>query len=243
MPFSDIWLQGLSGLDLDPQVHSNLLQVAHEFYANLELSAPMEDILLVGSMAGFNWTEYSDIDVHLVVDFSLVDENIPLVKDYFNARRKIWNDLHDIFIHGHEVEIYVQDLPEENVSEGIYSLLDSYWLKTPEEHEVLVDHEKIAQKAEKYQEQIEALACSLELGIEGINARELYEAADALREEILLMRRASLQTEAGIYSEGNLVFKDLRNGGFIGQLIDVENEAYDKSFYLGVDLTRAMFRV
>ena len=51
----------------------------------------------------------SDIDLHILLDFKEVNDNVDLVKDYFNAVKALWNYLHDIRIKGYEVEVYVQD--------------------------------------------------------------------------------------------------------------------------------------
>ena len=55
------------------------------------------------------------------------------------AKKKIWNDEHDITIKGHEVELYVEDKDEENSSEGMYSVLDNTWHKQPKYQQPDID--------------------------------------------------------------------------------------------------------
>ena len=44
---------------------------------------------LTGSLANYNWSSFSDVDLHIIVDFSQIDENYELVKGFFdNARRE-----------------------------------------------------------------------------------------------------------------------------------------------------------
>ena len=45
----------------------------------------IEDLRLTGSLANYNWSEYSDVDLHLVVDFEKIDEDIELVKAFFDS--------------------------------------------------------------------------------------------------------------------------------------------------------------
>ena len=69
------------------------------------MPADIVDIRFTGSLANYNWSRYSDIDLHIVVDFSKIDDDADLVKAYFDSERMRWNDRHDIKINGFEVEI------------------------------------------------------------------------------------------------------------------------------------------
>ena len=91
------------------EIRENLLQIANDFFESLEIPpVKIHDIILTGSLANYNWSEYSDVDLHIVFDFFEVDENQELVKDYFNTKRMNWNKAHNIMIRDHEVEIYLQ---------------------------------------------------------------------------------------------------------------------------------------
>ena len=57
-----------------------------QFIENLELpGVDIIDIILTGSLANYNWSKYSDLDVHIVVDFRKVDENKPYLYNYEEA--------------------------------------------------------------------------------------------------------------------------------------------------------------
>ena len=44
------------------------------------------DILIVGSIASFNWSKYSDIDLHIITDFKAINDNTELVKNYLYSK-------------------------------------------------------------------------------------------------------------------------------------------------------------
>ena len=68
----EIW-QGAHGEDINPEVSRNLIQVAQDFFDGLKLEGiVVDDITFTGSLANYNYTKFSDIDLHLLVDFSKV---------------------------------------------------------------------------------------------------------------------------------------------------------------------------
>src|SRR4051812_42073768 len=87
-----LWENG--ELRLEVRVH--LLRIAREFYKFLALTGlHLVDVIFTGSNAAFNYTEHSDIDVHLIVDFE--KSGCPnLADNFFNAKRTLWNQSHDI---------------------------------------------------------------------------------------------------------------------------------------------------
>ena len=89
---------------LKPSVKSKLVEIANEFYDNLDLvKKALIDITFTGSLANYNYNKSSDIDLHLIVDFSKIDNNKFLVGEYFKAMSRDWNRLHEIKIKGYEV--------------------------------------------------------------------------------------------------------------------------------------------
>ena len=65
----------------------------------------IDDIQLTGSMANFNYTEYSDLDVHILLDFAKINHDEDLVKKALDGKRFVWNLRHDIKMGGHDVEV------------------------------------------------------------------------------------------------------------------------------------------
>ena len=83
---------------LNAVIRERLLEIADDIFTNLELPTEIVDILLTGSIAGFNWHALSDIDMHILLDFREIDENFDLVKDLLDAKRIQWNKTHKIMI-------------------------------------------------------------------------------------------------------------------------------------------------
>jgi len=100
---SKVWTEDKK---LNPEIRKQLLMMANDFFESLEVGdLEIDDIILTGSLANYNWSKYSDVDLHILVDFKDLDENVELVRDYFNAKKGIWNDAHDIRVHGFDVEM------------------------------------------------------------------------------------------------------------------------------------------
>ena len=119
--------------EINSEVREDLLKIAQDFYGSTDLQADVDDIILTGSLSNYNWSEkYSDYDLHILIDFSQVNESVELVKKYADSVKKIWNDEHDITIKGYEVEVYIQDVSEPHTSTGVFSLLNNKWKVKPE---------------------------------------------------------------------------------------------------------------
>lgn len=205
------------GLKLKPEIKEKLLQIGKDFYADTETDAPLKDILFVGSLANFNWSDTSDFDVHVVIDFKDVDENVELVEKLVNALKSKWNDEHDIHLKGHNVEVYIQDITKENRSSGVYSLIQDKWLTEPQKENVLIDKEKIQQKYNDYVRKINS----------GIKAQDI-EKLKTIVKDVYDMRQAGLD-KSGELSTENLVFKILRSRNYIEKLKTEINKLYDKA--------------
>ena len=126
---SDIWQ---NSNQLKEYIDEHLYKIAKNFFVGLELDRKLvKDITITGSIANYNWSSYSDIDLHILVDFSEVDENEKLVKHFFKNATMNWNRNHKITVKDHEVELYVQDSREPHHSTGVYSVKYDKWIKTP----------------------------------------------------------------------------------------------------------------
>ena len=191
---------------LRPDVQIKLLQIAKKFVGYLEIpNFQVLDVVLTGSMANYNWTKYSDFDLHIVTKYSDLQCD-DLAEAFYQAKKKIWNDSHDITIHGHEAELYVEDVEEPPVSAGMYSLLDDKWLKKPEYNPPTINDTAINQKVDSLIKQINS-------AIESEDAEDIKRLMTKIRK----MRRSGLDT-AGEFGTENLSFKVLRNLGYLNQL-------------------------
>jgi hypothetical protein len=201
---------------LNPEIKEKLLQIGKDFYADTETDAPLKDVLFVGSLANYNWSDTSDFDVHVVIDFKDVDGNVELVEKLVNALKSKWNDEHDIHLKGHNVEVYIQDVTKENRSTGVYSLMQDKWLSEPKKENIQIDKEKIQ---EKYNDTVRKINSA-------IKAQDINK-LKAIVKDVYDMRQAGLD-KSGELSTENLVFKILRNRNYIEKLKQEIINLYDK---------------
>jgi len=213
---------------LKPKIRSKLLIIADDFYDSLDLDfVDIKDVIFTGSLANFNWSNFSDIDLHLMLDFTEVDKNVDLVKNYFNSKKATWNDEHDIKIKGYDVEVYAQDVKEKHYSTGIYSILHNKWLIKPNPNEKIKDKNLIKQKASEYMNLIDSLETFYEKG----HYNYLIRKIDKIKDKIKKMRQSGLES-SGEFSNENLIFKVLRRTGYIEKLYDLQLRSYDRAFSL-----------
>jgi len=195
--------------------------VAQEFYNSLEVDAPLKDVRFTGSLANFNYTKHSDIDLHLIIDFSKVGENTALVKNYFDAKRSLWNNKHKILIKGYEIEVYVENYGETHISTGVFSLPNNRWIYEPSKHEGRIDRAGALKKADSVASEI----------IGALRSQDPLETLKRIKDKIRKMRSCGLE-KAGVFSIENLAFKLLRNGGSLDKLSSAITKEYDKQHSL-----------
>jgi len=218
------WLAG----KLNPKIAKRLKKIANEFIEGLEIDAEMEDLRLTGSLANYNWSKYSDVDLHIVVDFSKIDENTELVKGFFDGARMRWNDLHDITIYGHEVEIYVENVGEVHKSSGLYSIMNDNWIIEPAPDKIDYDYITARKKADG----IETEANLIEKIVDK-KPLVAVKSLDRLKDKIRRMRRAGLHSPEQEYSAENIAFKILRREETLDKINDLKYDAYDKVLSIG----------
>ena len=208
-----------SKLNIDKAVANRLKEIAKMFIKFLKIpDNSVTDIILTGSSVNYNWTSMSDIDLHIVVDMDKLTKDCPeYVAEYLQAKRKIWNDRHDIKIRGMEIELYPQDSKEVNVSSGFYSLKENKWLKVPKYEKPTVNDFAVKSKVSSLMDEIDDI---LDHGSP--------EDADRMRNTIAKIRKSGLSTKEGEFSVENLAFKTLRNNGYIQKLMDFSEKALDK---------------
>ena len=207
------------GSKLRPEVRYKLLAIAKQFIEYLDTpSFKLLDVYLRGSLANYNYTDYSDFDLHLVTDFDKLDCDI--TEAYYKAKKQIWNDQHDIIIRDHDVELYVEDNDEVSASETLYSVLDDRWIKEPNYNKPSFDTGAINHKVQDLITQIE----------DAIYSEDPTDLA-RLKDKILIMRKSGLSKE-GEYSVENLVFKILRNQKYIDKLNQALLAKQDSEFSL-----------
>jgi hypothetical protein len=218
--------------EFDEEIRQKLLQIASDFYNSLELDVPILDVQLTGSLANYNYTEYSDLDTHVIINFNQINEDVDLVKKALDGARFVWNQRHDIVIRGHDVELYIQDESEQHTASGLYSLKNGDWIRKPRYNPPEIDEKDVSLKEKEYVKEIlkmEQMVSDPNLSDEELRALEVR--AKKIKDKIQQGRKKCLAgPNASEFCVENLVFKNLRNTGMIEKLIDIASKAYDRSF-------------
>jgi hypothetical protein len=207
---------------LNPKIAKRLEKIATEFLDGLEIGAEMVDLRLTGSLANYNWSKYSDADLHIVVDFSKIDENTELVEDFFYGAIWRWNELHDITIYGHEVEIFVENVGHVTHSAGIYSIMNNDWVIEPDPDKIDFDYVTARKKADAIETEVNMIEKFAEQ-----KPRAALKSVERLKQKIRRMRKAGLHSPDQEYSAENIAFKILRREDTLTTLNDLKFGAYD----------------
>tara|TARA_Y100000033_G_scaffold31563_1_gene30133 strand:+ start:30 stop:737 length:708 start_codon:yes stop_codon:yes gene_type:complete len=195
---------------LRPEVREKLLQIGYKWaeFAKIPFEA-IKDMILVGGNANYNYTRFSDLDLHLVVDKSKIADCPELLDDYLRDKKKLWALVHDIKIYSHPVELYAQDendpLP---ANQGVYSIIKGEWILEPRQTEVNLSDPLLFRKIRAMVEKIDDL-------IE--NEADDSDVLRKLQKRIRDMRASAIQ-QGGEFALENLVFKELRNLGYLDKL-------------------------
>jgi hypothetical protein len=204
------------GGELKPEVISKLKDIARAFEEFVGVDLDVVDYTITGSNANYTWTEYSDLDLHLIIPGTPTDEQ----RELFTAKKALWAEQHNITIKGLPVETYIQGEDEPHHSTGVYSIVRDLWLVEPKKVKPQIDDAAVEAKKDGVMRDIETAMLSKDL----MKLR-------AVKEKITKMRRAGLE-RAGEWSVENLVFKILRNLGLIDQIAEKIRELEDQELSL-----------
>lgn len=232
------------GLELDPRARLRLLDIADDFWEFTNINwVKRKGIRLTGSICNYNWSKYSDIDLHIVVDFSEIDDRKDFVQEYFNSKKNEWNNEHsNLKIYGYPVELYVEDVDAETESGGIYDLEDNSWIKKPSADaikQIGLDKYEIKTKSAKLMTLIDDLQDEFNSTDDDAKLREIGKKAHRLLNRIKRMRKFGL-SRGGESDPLNIAFKVLRRSGYMDSLWELSSELYDKLNSIGVDESKIL---
>jgi len=215
-----IWSKGRMRDD----VRSRLMKVANSFIGTLDLddSVEVSDVTLTGSIANYNWSDFSDVDLHVRIKFDEVDENEKLVRNYFLAKKSLWNEKYKLDIGGIPIELYVENVGDTHVASGLYSVLTNKWLVKPKKRTLQVDLDDVKTKADGF---MSFLTLMRNLVKSGEYDRAL-SLESQVKDNLKRLRQAGLET-GGEFSVENLAFKSLRRSGYIKAIDDLATEAQE----------------
>lgn len=203
--------------ELKPEIRKILLKNAKAFidFSDVE-NLKFNDVVLTGSLANYNYTEDSDIDVHIILDFNQISSNKDFVGAFLKLKKQLWSEKLPIQVKGHEVEMYFQDANEPHHSSGTYSLIKNKWLRKPINKIINIDMGDVQLKASDIMNHIDELE-------DDMNEKNFVKKVDRLKDKIKKYRQHGLDEE-GEFSVENLVFKILRNTGYLKKLNDMKDE-------------------
>lgn len=232
---SDIFDKEGETFHLKKEIREKLLNISSEFLDYIDVDFFVHDIILTGSLANYNWSKYSDVDLHVLIDFDEFDGNDKsdsigihtIIKNFFDGKKNLWNNNTDIKIKGYEVELYVQDVDEPHVSSGVYSILNDEWVVEPKKIDSAfeLDEDLIIKKSEVFVKSIDKLE---ERSKDG---EDVSKEVDNLKDKIKKFRQSGLES-GGEFSYENLVFKLLRRNGYIEKLLGIKTSIRDKKLSL-----------
>lgn len=201
---------------LHDDVRKTLLLNAYEFIKFLKIdNLKVKDIIVTGSNANYNWCDYSDIDIHVIIDFDQISKNKDFLSEFFKTKKSLWEEKLQATIKGHDIELYVQDINEPHSSTGTYSILNNKWISKPIKKMISIDINNVKQKFHKFVDIINEI-------LEARDDDYLLKMLNKLKKKIKKYRESGLYN-LGEYSTENLVFKLLRMYGYIDKINKIIN--------------------
>ena len=220
-----IWEKKGNSYKMRSEVREKLLETSNIFIDFLGVDVVITDIIMIGSLVNYNWSKYSDIDLHVVVNFNQFPTNSQdLYIEFFDLKKVIFNQKHNIKLFGYDVECFVQKEDETTFSSGIYSILYDMWMNKPKKSGTeSIDKELLKEKAKKWMRIIDSLIDN----IEDEDPEEIKILVKKYKEKLKNFRNCGLEKN-GEMSLENLVFKLLRRNGYIEKLYDAPTKIIDK---------------
>jgi hypothetical protein len=201
---------------LDPAVVDKLKQIAEAFEEFVGIDLAVTDYTITGSNANYTWTQYSDLDLHIIISGEVSEE----ARELFSAKKALWGEQHNITIKGLPVEVYIQGESEPHHSTGVFSIARNEWVEEPKKVKPSVDDASVKAKLDSVMHDVQTAILSKDI-----------KKLRLVKEKLTKMRQSGLE-RAGEWSVENLVFKTLRNMGLIDQMTDLIRELEDQQLSL-----------
>ena len=221
-----IWLG--ENQKMNPKVRQNLLEIAYQFIDSFGLDVVIDDIIVTGSIANYNWSEYSDVDLHILVDYNQFPKEMKDVYvEYFDLKKIVFNQKRNLKMFGFDVEVFVEDNDVKGISGGLYSILNDEWIKKPQKEKFKVEKSDIIKNAKKWMRLIDNL-------IKHLNGEDIETIRNSVKviKDKLKKYRVSGLNKGGELGLENLVFKVLRRNGYIEKLYNIPMDIIDKKLSL-----------
>ena len=204
--------------EMRPEVRKQLLKIVSAFKKSLSIPIDIADVHVVGSNASYNYTDSSDLDVHIIANFSMLTASPEIAKAVYDSAKSDFNKAYDVSVHGIPVELYVEDIRSTVVSNGKYSILTNKWIKKPDAE--IVELPDVAEVASIWEEKAKRAIESASL-----------EQVKSVVNNLYLIRKNSIDVD-GEYGKGNALFKAIRSSGTMDKLKDTIKELQSKELSL-----------
>lgn len=220
-----IWEKKGSSYSMNPKVREKLLETANIFIDSLGVEVLVSDIIMIGSLTNYNWSKFSDIDLHIVVNYLQFPQNTKdLYVEFFDLKKVIFNQKHNIKMFGYDVECFVQDESEVTFSSGVYSLLYDDWVNKPQKINMkTIDKDLIKEKSKQWMRIIDGVIDN----IKDEKPDDVKKIVKKYKEKLKKFRNCGLEKDGEMALE-NLIFKLLRRNGYIEKLYSIPTNVIDK---------------
>lgn len=204
--------------EMRPEVRKQLLKIVSAFKKSLSIPIDIADVHVVGSNASYNYTDSSDLDVHIIANFSMLPASPEIAKAVYDSAKSDFNKAYNVSVHGIPVELYVEDIRSTVVSNGKYSILTNKWIKKPDAE--IVELPDVAEVASIWEEKAKR----------AIESDSLDQVKSVVN-NLYLIRKNSIDVD-GEYGKGNALFKAIRSSGTLDKLKDTIKELQSKDLSL-----------
>jgi hypothetical protein len=210
------------GDKLKPELQKQMLKIAQDFFSELNTppNVKIKDVIFTGSLANYNWSKFSDVDIHVIIDYKEVNDDPQFTKQLLDAFK-------NLSINNFEVELYLQNGKDKLQANPIYSLLKNKWVLKPQKEKVIINRNTIKTKALDFIEQLK----SIKTDYKEQKYNNVISKTDKLIAKIKKYRQSGLEN-GGEYSLENLVYKVLKRTSFLDILFNIKNKAYDQEMSL-----------
>lgn len=206
----EFWENGI----LRPNISKVLKGISDKFIKFLSISSVPEDIILTGS---FVTNTEGSIDIHVLLDFSKLDQNSELMLEFFITKMALWNFKYNVKFKGRPVEFYVENIGNENAYRFAYSIIDNVWIRRGNGS---MDVEGAYKKAYLLMEMIDIITG---IGIEDNKLKKI---------EVVIKKLLDFKSNNNENSSERLAFNLLKNNGYIKKLSDLKSSTTNRMLSL-----------
>jgi hypothetical protein len=208
-----------NGEHLNPDVKKALMRIARDFKQYIGVPFRVVDVQVAGGNANYTYTEFSDLDLHLIADFTSVQCDREAA-ELFDSKRLLYKSQYDVNVNGVPVELYVEDLDHPAVSSS-YSIVQNKWIRAPKKEVAEIDREELARMTSIWHTVIQH-------AIKTADRQNLSSVLKLLRK----YRKLGL-AQSGEFGTPNLVYKSLRNDDTIKGLTKLLDRLHSQELSIG----------